>query len=70
MFQVVTVYAGQRILSERFDTKADARSHAEDIFRDAPVEVVNELTGRLVGAVNDRGWKLSFRGPARPVEAA
>lgn len=70
MFQVVTVYAGQRIVSEAFPSKADARNHAEAIFADAPVEVVDERTGRLVGTMTDRGWYPTRGAVRRPVEVA
>jgi hypothetical protein len=68
VYQVVTVYAGQRILHERgFRSVVDAAETAEGVFQDAPVEVVDERTGLLKGTVTERGWRATLRPTRREV---
>lgn len=69
MIQVVTVYAGQRVLHDRYDTKRDAQEAAESIYIDAPVQVVRESDGLLLGTVDARGWHRDGE-TVVPVEAA
>lgn len=67
-YQVITTYAGQRILDEAgIPDLADAKSVAEDLWRDAPIEIVNEHTGHLHSTYDGKSWHRYGAGTTRDV---
>lgn len=57
-YQIVTVYAGQRIAEEsRVPFLREARELAEDLWRDAPLQIVSERTGVLEATFDGARWR-------------
>lgn len=61
-YQLVTVYAGQRIAEDSgIPFYSEARELAEDLWRDAPLQIVNERTGVLEATFDGDRWRQGDR---------
>lgn len=57
-YQIVTVYAGQRIAEESgVPFLREARELAEGLWRDAPLQIVNERSGALESTFDGARWR-------------